>query len=103
MSNDMERSFTLESEDPRTWTKKTAIEFITLEDGTKAPFDEFRLRQLITEATIGFSAGEVDSSLIIDESLRNLFEGMPQKSLMQAAIMASRSFIELDQAYSFVT
>jgi ribonucleoside-diphosphate reductase alpha chain len=45
----------------------------------------------------------VSSELIIRETLRNLFEGMPADKVMPASIMAARTFIEQHPAYSFVT
>ncbi len=102
MSLDTRDSFTLETEDPKGLIP-SAINFVTLSDGTTTPFNEARLRQLITEATRGFTAKEVDVEKIIQETFMALYEGIPQKELMQAAIMATRSFIERDPAYSFVT
>lgn len=102
MSLDTQNSFTLENEKPQTEGFSSTIKTITLDDGSVVPFNEGKVRQIIQEAATGFSK-EVDVNLILNETLKALYEGMPKKSLMQAAIMATRAFIERDPAYSFVT
>lgn len=81
---------------------RSIISTVTRKDGTRSPFDDAKVRQLVLEATLGFSE-EVDYDLIISETFKNFYEGMPAKEIMQAAIMATRPFIERDPAYSFVT
>jgi len=104
MSLETGNSFTLETENPK-GTTAGIINFVTLSDDagnkTQVPFNEARLRQLIREAAHGFDV--IDVNLITQETFKALYEGIPQKELMQAAIMATRSFIERDPAYSFVT
>jgi ribonucleoside-diphosphate reductase alpha chain len=95
-------SFTLETEDPKGLVP-CVINFVTQADGTQTAFDEPRMRQLIREAARGFTAKEVDIEKVTQETFKALFEGIAQKELMQAAIMAARSFIERDPAYSFMT
>jgi len=102
MSLDTQNSFTLENEKPQTEGFSSTIKTITLDDGSVVPFNEGKVRQIIQEAATGFSK-EVDVNLVLNETLKALYEGMPKKSLMQAAIMATRAFIERDPAYSFVT
>ncbi|MEI7440366.1 MAG: ribonucleoside-diphosphate reductase subunit alpha [bacterium] len=102
MSLDTQNSFTLENEKPQTEGFSGTIKTITLDDGSVVPFNEGKVRQIIQEAATGFSK-EVDVNLVLNETLKALYEGMPKKSLMQAAIMATRAFIERDPAYSFVT
>ncbi len=79
-----------------------SISFLSLSDGSKIPFDAARLEQIIRESCQGFGA-EVNADLIIRETSKNLFEGMPAIQVIPATIMAARSFIEHDPAYSFVT
>lgn len=93
--------FNLRNEEPYT-QRRPVIATVTRKDGSKAAFDEAKVRQLLLEATMGFSE-EVDYDLILSETFKNLFEGMPAKDIMQAAIMATRPFIERDPAYTFVT
>ncbi|HVJ64165.1 MAG TPA: ribonucleoside-diphosphate reductase subunit alpha [Bdellovibrionota bacterium] len=81
---------------------RSVITTVTRKDGSKAAFDEARVRQLLLEATIGFS-DEVDYDMILSETFKNLYEGIPAKEVMQAAIMATRPYIERDPAYSYVT
>lgn len=103
MSLGTQNSFTLETEDSVNSLSTSTIKTVTHEDGTTVPFNEPRLRQLIAEAARGFTSKEVDVALITSETIKSLYEGMPHKSLMQAAIMGTRAFIERDPAYSFVT
>ncbi len=93
--------FNLRNEDSFLPTR-APISMVTRKDGSKSPFDEARIRLLLQEACIGFSE-EVDYDMILSETFKNLYEGIPAKEIMQAAIMASRPYIERDPAYSFVT
>jgi ribonucleoside-diphosphate reductase alpha chain len=82
--------------------KTQSIANVKLQNGDLVPFNQERLAQLVHEACLGFEK-VVSSETILNETLKNLFEGMPQTKVMQAAIMASRAFIEKDPAYSVVT
>ena len=75
---------------------------VRLKDGSLSPFNTKILEQHLIEACRGFET-VVSAPLLLQETLKNLFDGMPAKNIMQAAIMATRSFIERDPAYSFVT
>ena len=70
--------------------------------GQRMQINQADLIRLVVEACQGFS-GEVDAELIIREMSKNLFEGIQEGEITTAAIMAARSFSEVDQAYSFVT
>ncbi|MGR9106671.1 MAG: ribonucleoside-diphosphate reductase subunit alpha [Gammaproteobacteria bacterium] len=74
---------------------------VTLEDGSRAPLDSERLLKLIDEACAGLS--EVDSRAILDESMRSLFDGVPEKDVAPTLIMSARTRIEKEPNYSFVT
>ena len=95
-------SFTLENETlTPTVTPRASIQTITLSNGQKAPYNGARTRQLIQEACVGFE-DRVSSELIIAETERNLFEGMPTSEMILASILSARSFIENEPAHSFV-
>ncbi|PHS23777.1 MAG: ribonucleoside-diphosphate reductase subunit alpha [Methylophaga sp.] len=74
---------------------------VTAADGTKHPLDIDRLRNLIDEACKGLSG--VDSSAILRDTQRNIFDGVAESDVEKALILSSRTFIEQDPAYSTVS
>lgn len=74
---------------------------VTAADGSKTPLDIGRLQNLITEACDGLDA--VDSSAILRDTQRNLFDGVSESDVEKALVMAARTFIEKDPAYSTVS
>ena len=94
------RSFSLENE-AIGQNRSSAIQFVTARGGEKIPFDEARLRLFISESCAGFE-DVVSSELIYRETERQLFNGIGVNEIMQAAIMATRPFVESEPAYSFV-
>lgn len=73
---------------------------VTLPDGSSQPLDVARLQKLIHEACAALP--ETDANRVYQDTLRNLFDGVPQKEVGTALIMSARTLIELDPAYSFV-
>jgi len=92
-------SFTLENENAT--ERAQAIRYITTVEGEKKPFDYLSFEKTILESCESFP--DVDRNLIIEETLKNLYEEIPEEKLMTAAIMASRPFIERDPSYGYVT
>jgi len=78
---------------------QTAIN-ITLADGTRAPLNIRRLKAIVTEACSGLA--EVNGQLIIEDALRNLFDGIPEKDVNPALVMSARTLIEKEPNYSYV-
>ncbi|MCI0667748.1 MAG: ribonucleoside-diphosphate reductase subunit alpha [Methylococcaceae bacterium] len=74
---------------------------VVLEDGRRAPLDTDRLLQIIEEACTGLT--EVDSNLILAESMRSLFDGVPEKDVAPTLVMSARTRIEKEPNYSYVT
>lgn len=70
-------------------------------DGVKETVSEKRLRQTIGWACIGYET-VVDSGLILNETLKNIFDGITPQGIADALILATTSFIEKDPAYSKV-
>jgi ribonucleoside-diphosphate reductase alpha chain len=83
---------------------ESAIEIkeYTAKDGARRPFQQDEILRLVLEACQGFN-GQVDAEVIVRELAKNLFEGIKENEITTAAIMAARSFSEVDPAYSFVT
>ncbi|MGH8558184.1 MAG: ribonucleoside-diphosphate reductase subunit alpha [Methylococcales bacterium] len=83
-------------------TEKTSPIFhVSLEDGSQAPLDTERLLRIIEEACTDLP--EVDSRLILEESMRSLFDGVPENDVAPTLIMSARTRIEKEPAYSYVT
>ncbi len=72
---------------------------ITMADGSTRPLDIERLRRLVTEASDGLSAVTVDS--ILDDTCRNLFDGVKEQDVSQALVMSARTLIEKEPNYSY--
>ncbi|HKO87988.1 MAG TPA: ribonucleoside-diphosphate reductase subunit alpha [Burkholderiales bacterium] len=73
-----------------------------LEKGVRQPLDMAKLRTLIESACAGLGA-EIDGSIILQETLKNLYDGVPAEEIRKSAILSARALIEKDPAYSFVT
>ncbi len=74
---------------------------ITATDGGRKPLDIHRLKKLISEACIGLK--NVDQEFILLETFRNLFDGVPEKDIIPTVIMSTRTQIEKEPDYSFVS
>ncbi|HKK15086.1 MAG TPA: ribonucleoside-diphosphate reductase subunit alpha [Gammaproteobacteria bacterium] len=74
---------------------------VTLPDGSKVPLNINRLRSIVDEATAGLD--EVDGELIIEDALRNLFDGINEKDVNPALVMSGRTLIEKEPNYAYVT
>ena len=72
---------------------------ITLADGSTRPLDLERLRRLVTEACSGLEAVTVES--ILDDTCRNLFDGVKEQDVSQALVMSARTLIEKEPNYSY--
>jgi len=74
---------------------------MTLDDGSQVPLDIPRLKTIIEEAC--YQLDHVDGDLILRETERNLFDGVPEKDVSLTLIMSARTQIENEFNYSFVT
>lgn len=73
-----------------------------LEGDTHYPLDVARLTGLV-EASCADLGGVVDPSAILQETLKNLYDGVPMDEVRKSAVLAARALIEKDPAYSYVT
>ncbi|HEC73611.1 MAG TPA: ribonucleoside-diphosphate reductase subunit alpha, partial [Methylophaga aminisulfidivorans] len=71
---------------------------VIAEDGSRHPLDVDRLSHLISEACEGLT--EVNREGILRDTQRNLFDGVKEADVEKALVMAARTFIEKDPAYS---
>ncbi|TVP92633.1 MAG: ribonucleoside-diphosphate reductase subunit alpha, partial [Thioalkalivibrio sp.] len=70
-------------------------------DGTRTPLDEARMAAVVEEACRGLD--EVDGARVLSEARRNLFDGVAEKDVGTALVMAARVQIEQEPNYSQVT
>ena len=69
-------------------------------DGHRAPLDIDRLHTIVTEAC--FELSDVSETDILDEALRNLYDGVSQTELSTSLVITARTMIEQEPNYSFV-
>jgi ribonucleoside-diphosphate reductase alpha chain len=74
--------------------------YVTLDNRKQVPLNEKRLSQTIAIACEGLS--DVDPNAILQETLRNIFNGIKVNDLRKALIMSARTRIEQEPNYSFV-
>ncbi len=72
---------------------------VTLEDGTTQPLDTVRLQKIIDEACEGLDA--VSAEAILQDTQRNLFDGVPRKDVSRMLVMSARTLIERQPDYSY--
>jgi len=72
------------------------------ENGQSRPLDVEQVRAMITAACVGLEE-HVDANAILNETLKNLYDGVPVEELHKSAILAARALMEKDPAYSKVT
>jgi ribonucleoside-diphosphate reductase alpha chain len=70
--------------------------------GRRVPLDLGRLQALIEACCQGLNA-DVKAQPIFDETLKNLYDGVPIDEVYKAAILAARTQIERDPDYTYAT
>ncbi|HYT15271.1 MAG TPA: ribonucleoside-diphosphate reductase subunit alpha [Burkholderiales bacterium] len=73
-----------------------------VEDAVRRPLDLARLNDLIVSACEALGEA-VDPKLILAETLKNLYDGVPADEVRKSAVLSARALIEKDPAYSYVT
>jgi ribonucleoside-diphosphate reductase alpha chain len=73
-----------------------------MDNGVEKWLDMAALRTIIEAACEGLG-NNIDASPIITETIKNLYDGVPMAQVYDSAILASRTLIEKDPAYSQVT
>jgi len=74
---------------------------ITKSDGTKVPLDVERLASLIADACEGLK--DVSINEVLEEALKNLYDGVSISDMRSSLIMSARTKVEKEPNYSFVT
>ncbi|MDI5892431.1 ribonucleoside-diphosphate reductase subunit alpha [Halomonas rhizosphaerae] len=74
---------------------------VTLADGSTRPLDLGRIETLVSDACEGLA--NVDAQKIVDDSLKNLYDGVTVDGVSQALMMTARTLVEKDPDYTYVT
>jgi len=69
-------------------------------DGARKTLDSARMQSVVSDACSNLNA--VDATPIITETLRNLYEGVPEVEVATALTMSARTLIEKEPNYSYV-
>jgi ribonucleoside-diphosphate reductase alpha chain len=82
---------------------KPAAEVLhVLDRGQRVPLDEGKLQALVESACAGLGA-DVRAEPILAETRRNLYDGVPIDEVYKASILAARTLIEKEPAYTRAT
>jgi len=73
---------------------------VKLDDGSMAPLDTRRLQTIIGEACTGLDS--VSAERVYEETLKNLFDGVPLKDVSPTVVMSARGLIDREPEYSQV-
>ncbi|MDQ0346140.1 ribonucleoside-diphosphate reductase subunit alpha [Ancylobacter vacuolatus] len=74
---------------------------MTTADGARVPLDAARLEAVLAEATEGLA--DVSAAAILNETRRNLYDGISVDELALAPILAARTLIETEPNYAKVS
>ena len=74
---------------------------VTKKDGSKAPLDIDRLASVVNHACDGLEDVSADS--ILEESIKNLYDGVSVSDMKSALVMSARTKVEQEPNYSYVT
>ena len=69
-------------------------------DGSRAPLDLDRLHTIVSEACTDLS--DVSETRILDEALKNLYDGVSAEELSISLVITARTMIEQEPNYSYV-
>lgn len=72
------------------------------ENGVKRPLDIAQLRNTIVEAGVNLSI-DIDVDGLLNETIINLYDGVPVEEVFKSLILAARTRVETDPNYSQVT
>ncbi len=73
-----------------------------VDGATRRPLDVAALRALVDSACAELGDA-VDAKLIVDETVRNLYDGVPLEEVFKSAILSARALIEKEPSYTKVT
>jgi ribonucleoside-diphosphate reductase alpha chain len=74
---------------------------VVMPDGTKQPLDIRRLYTVVDEACSNLE--HVDAKKIVEQALKNLYDGVSLQDLNTSLVMTARTMIEEEPNYTYVT
>ena len=74
---------------------------VTLHDKSIGFFDINKIKKTLSWAIAGYEAS-INNTLIIDEAIKNMYDGINVQEINSALILATTAFIEKDPAYGYV-
>ena len=74
---------------------------VTLADGSKQPLDVGRLETIVREACVELEG--VDANTIIEEAMRNLYDGVSHDDVNTSLVITARALVEKEPNYSYAT
>src|SRR5690606_20434997 len=74
---------------------------VVMEDGTRTPLDIARLRTVVGEACANLKG--VDEKAILDEAMRNLYDGVSINDVNTSLVITARTLVEKEPNYSYAT
>jgi ribonucleoside-diphosphate reductase alpha chain len=80
---------------------EAATAIIVQDNGIAKPLDLGRLTGLVEESCAGLA--DVEPARILKATLKDLYNGVPMDEVRKCVVLAARTLIEKDPAYSFVT
>jgi len=96
-----ERAIERTKETPQETTINAPAISVTKKDGTQVPLDINRLAAVVNHACDGLE--DVSADLILEESLKNLYDGVSVSDMKSSLVMSARTKVEQEPNYSFVT
>jgi len=81
--------------------KVDGVPINVVDNGITRPLDFARLTELIKTSCQGLP--DVEPERILKATLKDLYEGVPMDEVRKCVVLAARTLIEKDPAYSFVT
>ena len=72
-----------------------------LDNGARKPLDFARLTDLVNASCAGLAATEPNR--VLKATLKDLYDGVPMEEVRKCVVLAARTLIEKDPAYSYVT
>ena len=88
-------------EDELNETDSSPVINVTLANGKTSKFRTSRLEKFCKDAC--FELDHTDPKLIIEETKRNLFDGVALKDVYNTAVLSARTLIESDPEYTYAT
>ncbi|MGB3609720.1 MAG: ribonucleoside-diphosphate reductase subunit alpha [Cellvibrio sp.] len=74
---------------------------VVLKDGSRVPLDIARMRTIVSEACAGLTG--VEEKAILDEAMRNLYDGVDEKDVNTSLVITARTLVEKEPNYTYAT